>query len=119
MIMLIGFLFASVSVAAQVNSELQNEISPETIPLWTGQAPVGDWTFSDQSPDFDKGNSKASDPIDRMGCRPDFAILIYPVITMGPKTHNGSKNNLLGSNPEEKNIMCLRPILSCQQADTD
>jgi len=32
-------------------------------------------------------------------CRPDFAVLIYPVITMGAKTHGGSKNNLLGPNP--------------------
>ncbi|GAB3576003.1 alpha/beta hydrolase [Spirosoma luteolum] len=28
--------------------------------------------------------------------RPDFAILIYPVITFGANTHPGSKNNLLG-----------------------
>ncbi len=28
--------------------------------------------------------------------RPDFQILIYPVITMGGKTHAGSRNNLLG-----------------------
>lgn len=31
--------------------------------------------------------------------RPDFAILIYPVITMGIGTHGGSKKNLLGPNP--------------------
>lgn len=206
--MLIGFIFASFSVSAQVTNDLQKDIPSETIPLWTGQSPVGDGTFSDQSPaitvfrpikgngtmivicpgggygivgvngaegnlrakwlnkfgivgvvlnyrlpqgrcfvplldaqrairlvrskahewecdpkrigimgfsagghlastaatHFDRGSSKASDPIDRMGCRPDFAILIYPVITMGSKTHNGSKNNLLGSNPEEKTI---------------
>jgi dipeptidyl aminopeptidase/acylaminoacyl peptidase len=29
-------------------------------------------------------------------------ILVYPVITMGEKTHGGSKNNLLGKNPEAK-----------------
>ena len=28
--------------------------------------------------------------------RPDFGILIYPVISMGPKTHTGSKENLIG-----------------------
>lgn len=28
--------------------------------------------------------------------KPDFAILIYPVITFGTNTHSGSKNNLLG-----------------------
>lgn len=34
--------------------------------------------------------------------RPDFAILIYPVITMGIGTHGGSKKNLLGPNPAEE-----------------
>ena len=29
--------------------------------------------------------------------RPDFAILMYPVITFGDKTHRGSKNNLIGA----------------------
>lgn len=36
--------------------------------------------------------------------RPDFAILIYPVITMGPDTHGGSKKNLLGANPNDELI---------------
>ena len=48
---------------------------------------------------FDQGDSQAIDPIDRMGCRPDFSILVYPVITMGEKTHRGSKLNLLGPEP--------------------
>ena len=37
--------------------------------------------------------------------RPDFMILIYPVITMKePYTHKGSVRNLLGNNPSEKMI---------------
>lgn len=51
---------------------------------------------------FDGGDPKAADLIDRVSCRPDFAVLIYPVITMGEKTHGGSKTNLLGPNPEPK-----------------
>lgn len=51
---------------------------------------------------FDDGDPKADDPIDRNGCRPDFMVLVYPVITMGEKTHGGSRNNLLGKNPEAK-----------------
>jgi acetyl esterase/lipase len=51
---------------------------------------------------FDDGDPKAEDPIDRIGCRPDFMILVYPVITMGQKTHGGSRNNLLGKNPDAK-----------------
>jgi acetyl esterase/lipase len=49
---------------------------------------------------FDDGNPAAVDQIDRVSCRPDFAILIYPVITMGEKTtHKGSQTNLLGKTP--------------------
>jgi len=51
---------------------------------------------------FDRGDRKATDPIDRASCRPDFMILIYPVITMGKKTHRGSKRNLLGKKPTKK-----------------
>mgnify|MGYP001037381669 CR=1 FL=1 len=48
---------------------------------------------------FEGGSSEAADPLERMSSRPDFGILIYPVITMGSLTHAGSKRNLLGSNP--------------------
>jgi acetyl esterase/lipase len=49
---------------------------------------------------FDAGRPEDPDPLNRPSCRPDFAILIYPVITMGAHTHGGSKANLLGPNPE-------------------
>jgi len=49
---------------------------------------------------FDNGDPKATDPVNRMSCRPDFAVLIYPVVTMGATTHGGSKTNLLGQNPK-------------------
>jgi acetyl esterase/lipase len=48
---------------------------------------------------FDAGDPEASDPIDRNSSRPDFMVLIYPVITMGEKTHSLTKKNLLGVNP--------------------
>lgn len=49
---------------------------------------------------FDAGNPQASDPVDRVGSRPDFAILGYPVISMTEAwTHQGSKTNLLGEQP--------------------
>jgi acetyl esterase/lipase len=52
---------------------------------------------------FDPGNPNAKDSIDRMSCRPDFMILMYPVITMKmPYTHKGSRDNLLGKNPGEE-----------------
>ncbi|WP_374950571.1 alpha/beta hydrolase [Mucilaginibacter sp.] len=36
--------------------------------------------------------------------RPDFMMLIYPVITMGDKTHAGSKEALLGKNPSQQTV---------------
>lgn len=46
---------------------------------------------------FDDGEREASDPIERVSCRPDFAVLVYPVIAFDqPWTHQGSKRNLLG-----------------------
>jgi acetyl esterase/lipase len=51
---------------------------------------------------FDGGSADATDPIQRVSCRPDFMILIYPVITMSEKGHRGSRNNLLGKNPDAK-----------------
>src|SRR5262245_55727920 len=53
------------------------------------------------STNFDAGNPRASDPVDRAGSRPDFAVLGYPVISMVEAwTHQGSKNSLLGNNAD-------------------
>jgi len=49
---------------------------------------------------FDSGNPQASDRIERTSCRPDFAILAYPVISLiAEYTHPLSRRNLLGDNP--------------------
>ena len=56
---------------------------------------------------FDMGNANTVDPIDRTSSRPDFGILCYAVISMGPLTHQGSKNNLLGPNPSENLVQSL------------
>src|SRR5438128_1947105 len=39
---------------------------------------------------FDAGKADSPDPVERVSCRPDFMILVYPVITMGDKGHPGS-----------------------------
>ncbi len=51
---------------------------------------------------FDAGNAQATDPVDKLSCRPDFAVLVYPVITLKVPgvAHEGSKFNLLGPNPD-------------------
>ncbi len=56
---------------------------------------------------FDEGDPKAADPIDRESCRPDLQILIYPVVTMGPGGHGGSKQNLLGDKPSDELVDLL------------
>jgi acetyl esterase/lipase len=56
---------------------------------------------------FDAGNPNATDPIDKVSCRPDFLMLGYPVITMTDLTHGGSRNNLLGKEPKPELIELL------------
>ena len=48
---------------------------------------------------FDYGIVDAKDPIQKVSCRPDFMILMYPVISMSEDfMHAGSMRNLLGEN---------------------
>ncbi len=56
---------------------------------------------------FDAGQTDASDTVERQSSRPDLAILCYPVISMGPNTHQGSKNNLLGPKPDPDLVKLL------------
>ncbi|UCH14090.1 MAG: alpha/beta hydrolase [Bacteroidales bacterium] len=48
--------------------------------------------------------SSIGDSLDKISCQPDFLILISPVISMGKYTHKGSRDNLLGKNPEKEII---------------
>lgn len=46
---------------------------------------------------FDEGDAESDDPVASMSCRPDFMLLLYPVITMDEEfTHLGSRENLIG-----------------------
>jgi len=52
---------------------------------------------------FDSGNPTASDPADRVSCRPDFLILAYPVISfIATYSHSKSAQHLLGESPDPK-----------------
>jgi acetyl esterase/lipase len=53
---------------------------------------------------FDGGDPDAKDPLNKISSRPDFAILVYPVITMRSGTHAGSKRGLLGTDPSEEMV---------------
>jgi acetyl esterase/lipase len=46
----------------------------------------------------------AVDGADGLSARPDFAALLYPVITMGEGAHIGSRNHLLGDTPSAADI---------------
>ncbi len=74
-------------------------IDPQRVGVWGFSA--GGHLASTAATHFDSGKSDG-DEIDKQSCRPDFAILCYPVITMTEKTHGGSRNNLLGRNPDPK-----------------
>jgi len=51
---------------------------------------------------FDYGNKAASDSIEKQSCRPDFMILMYPVISfIDSCSHAGSHEALLGKNPDK------------------
>ena len=51
---------------------------------------------------FNKPNDFTEKEIDKISAKPNFMILIYPVISMKNNiTHMGSKNNLLGLNPSD------------------
>jgi acetyl esterase/lipase len=56
---------------------------------------------------FDAGDASATDPIERESSRPDLGVLCYAVITMGPDTHMGSRQNLLGKDPSPDLITLL------------
>jgi len=64
---------------------------------------------------FDGGDPQALDLIQRASCRPDFMLLVYPVITMNEKTHGGSKTNLLGRDPKPE----LLDLFSNEKQVTD
>jgi acetyl esterase/lipase len=51
---------------------------------------------------FDSGEASASDPVEKVSCRPDIAVLVYPVISLHPPYgHGGSRKNLLGDDPDD------------------
>ncbi len=50
---------------------------------------------------FENDYYEAKEDIDKVSCRPDFMMLIYPVVTLDDSyTHKGSKRNLLGDDPK-------------------
>lgn len=57
------------------------------------------------STQFDLGNTAAENQFDKFSSRPDFSILVYPVISMlNGLTHMGSRKSLLGDIPTKEEL---------------
>lgn len=54
---------------------------------------------------FNEDLSIVGDELDQIARRPDFLILVSPVIDMGEYTHKGSRKNLLGTEPSNAAIL--------------
>lgn len=76
-------------------------VDPKRVGIWGFSA--GGHLASSAATHFDAGHIDSSDSVENASCRPDFAILGYPVISMKPPyTHGGSRNNLFGKDADEK-----------------
>lgn len=74
-------------------------VAPDRIGVWGFSA--GGHLASTLATHFDGGDPAAADPVERASCRPDFAILAYPVISLTTEyVHKGSRRNLLGEDPD-------------------
>ena len=79
------------------------QLEPDRIGIMGFSA--GGHLASTVSTHFDYGNPNASNPVDRFSCRPDFSILMYPVVTMDTVYgHTGSRRNLIGENADDQAI---------------
>ncbi len=56
---------------------------------------------------FDGGDTNSTDEVERQSSRPDLGILCYAVISLGEFAHKGSRDNLLGNNPQPELVKNL------------
>ena len=64
---------------------------------------AGGHLASTLSTHYDLGDPSSSDPVEQVSCRPDFSVLVYPVISFNEKiTHSGSRTNLVGADADAK-----------------
>ncbi|TFH24129.1 MAG: alpha/beta hydrolase [Bacteroidia bacterium] len=62
---------------------------------------AGGHLASTLSTHFDAGDPTSTDPVEQESCRPDFSVLVYPVISLAADfTHKGSGIALLGEDPD-------------------
>ena len=84
------------------HAEIWN-IDPEKVGVMGFSA--GGHLASTLSTQFSYELERTKDKIDNISARPDFSILVYPVITFQDQyTHGGSRKNLLGEKPSQELI---------------
>lgn len=67
---------------------------------------------------FDRVIPAPADPLDAVSARPDFSVLLYPVISLTePHVHAGSRSELLGPSPTPERLAAYSPNLQVR-ADT-
>ena len=77
---------------------------------------AGGHLAADLATAFDERAYAPVDEADRLSARPAFAGLIYPVTTLEPGTHGGSRDNLLGPNASPALIAARSPVLHVSAA---
>jgi acetyl esterase/lipase len=66
---------------------------------------------------YDAPEGRTGAPLDAVSARPDFAVLVYPVITFkGPHAHAGSRRNLIGESPDPTLVERVSPELQVTAA---
>jgi len=78
-------------------------IDPDKIGI--AGASAGGHLASTAGTHFDSGDPKSGDPLARLSCRPDFMLLLYPVVTFKEEWgHMGSRKNLIGPGNDWKMV---------------
>jgi len=66
---------------------------------------AGGHLASTLSTHYDGGDSSSPDPVEQESCRPDFSVLVYPVISFTEDfQHSGSRINLIGKDADEEMV---------------
>lgn len=85
------------------NAEKWN-VDPEKVGIMGFSA--GGHLASTLSTHFDEGDASNEDPVERENCRPDFSVLVYPVVSFTREyTHMGSRENLLGKDADPELVL--------------
>lgn len=123
----IPFLDASRAVRAVRARSEEWKVNPERIGIMGFSA--GGHLASTVGTHFDNGNPESKDKIEQVTSRPNFMVLVYPVISLKTSfVHRGSRQNLLGESPDlalveslsnETQVTTMTPPTFLVHADDD